>query len=95
MSRPELLAPPDIFYGQEESLKYSHNSRMIEIQSRMSERAIELLNLTEPSLILDLGCGSGLSGETISELGHTWIGIDVSASMLSVAATKNLSGDLI
>lgn len=30
-----------------------------------------------------LGCGSGLSGETISENGHHWIGLDISASMLS------------
>lgn len=29
------------------------------------------------------GCGSGLSGETISENGHQWIGLDISASMLS------------
>ncbi|WZZ31863.1 hypothetical protein YC2023_015264 [Brassica napus] len=28
-------------------------------------------------------CGSGLSGETISENGHRWIGLDISASMLS------------
>ena len=95
MSRPELLAPPEVFYGEEESQKYSHNTRMIEIQARMAERAIELLNLSEPGLILDLGCGSGLSGESISENGHAWIGIDVSSSMLSVASSRSLSGDLV
>ena len=30
-----------------------------------------------------LGCGSGLSGETITENGHRWIGLDISHSMLS------------
>ncbi|KAH0896710.1 hypothetical protein HID58_046278 [Brassica napus] len=30
-----------------------------------------------------MSCGSGLSGETISENGHRWIGLDISASMLS------------
>lgn len=28
------------------------------------------------------GCGSGLSGETISENGHHWIGLDISEAML-------------
>lgn len=35
------------------------------------------------NLYCGLGCGSGLSGETISENGHHWIGLDISASMLS------------
>jgi 18S rRNA (guanine1575-N7)-methyltransferase len=31
---------------------------------------------------LNAGCGSGLSGETLSEHGHQWIGLDISQSML-------------
>lgn len=31
------------------------------------------------------GCGSGLSGETLSENGHQWIGLDISQSMLSMS----------
>jgi hypothetical protein len=27
-------------------------------------------------------CGSGLSGETITEQGHYWVGIDISSHML-------------
>lgn len=51
----------------------------------MSERAIELLELEgeEPRLILDIGCGSGLSGEALDDAGHIWIGLDISTSMLS------------
>ena len=26
-----------------------------------------------PKLLLDLGCGSGLSGEALSERGHVWV----------------------
>ena len=57
---------------------------MIGIQNEMSNRAIELLALPEdqPCLVLDLGCGSGLSGECLEENGHFWIGIDISKSML-------------
>lgn len=31
-----------------------------------------------------LGCGSGLSGETLTESGHQWIGFDISPSMLGM-----------
>lgn len=30
--RPELTAPPEVFYNDEEARKYTTNSRMIEIQ---------------------------------------------------------------
>jgi len=95
--RPEHLAPPEIFYGVDEARKYTTNSRMIEIQEQMSTRALELLALPEdqPSLILDLGCGSGLSGEAIDEAGHRWIGFDISAAMLDVAAEREAEGDLL
>lgn len=53
----------------------------------MTERALELLNLPEESdmLLLDIGCGSGISGEVVSENGHYWVGFDISRSMLSIS----------
>lgn len=36
------------------------------------------------SCLIFVGCGSGLSGETLSEEGHHWIGLDISPSMLSM-----------
>ena len=41
------------------------------MQSRLTERAVELLSLPQdaaPKLLLDIGCGSGLSGEQLTEL---------------------------
>jgi len=69
---------------------------MIEIQMTMSERAVELLGLPEdqPCHLLDLGCGSGLSGEFLSEQGHTWVGVDISEAMLNVAKEKEVEGDI-
>jgi len=57
----------------------------MEIQSEMATRCIELLEIPddESRLILDIGCGSGLSGECLDENGHTWVGLDISQSMLS------------
>lgn len=95
--RPEYQAPPEIFYNMEEARKYTSNSRMIEIQSEMSERAIELLNLPEDEscMLLDIGCGSGLSGECLSEQGHIWIGIDISPAMLDIARQREIEGDVV
>ena len=66
MSRPEQVAPAEYFYDSTEAEKYTSNTRIIEVQAHMSQRAIDLLQLPEPgSLILDLGCGSGLSGSEL------------------------------
>ncbi|XP_033027558.1 probable 18S rRNA (guanine-N(7))-methyltransferase [Lacerta agilis] len=95
--RPEHRGPPELFYDETEARKYTHNSRMIEIQSQMSERAVELLCLPEdrPCFLLDVGCGSGLSGDYISEEGHCWVGMDISSAMLDVAAEREVEGDLM
>ena len=67
----------------------------------MTHRALELLALTRPSLILDIGCGSGLSGEILSSVPHSeggphiWIGMDISPSMLDIALQRDVEGDLL
>ena len=97
MPRPEDVGPPENFYDETEARKYTSNSRIIEVQQQMSHRAMSLLNLPEDEscLILDLGCGSGLSGEILEENGHFWIGCDISPNMLDVAADKELEGDVM
>lgn len=98
MSRPEGTQAPDAFYDETEARKYDSSSRMRNIQSEITERAIEMLSLPtdHPSYILDIGCGSGLSGEVLEEAGHYWTGIDISRSMLDVAAERDLeTGDLV
>ncbi|MCD7449791.1 hypothetical protein HAX54_001528 [Datura stramonium] len=60
-------------YNDDEARKYTSSSRIIDIQSQLTEGALELLALPDdgvPRLLLDIGCGSGLSGETITEHGH-------------------------
>ena len=57
-----------------------------------------MLGLSEdhPSYILDIGCGSGLSGEVLEAAGHYWTGLDISQSMLNIANNRDTErGDLI
>nr|CAI5862777.1 unnamed protein product [Callosobruchus analis] len=63
----------------------------------MSERAVELLVLPEDTscYLLDIGCGSGLSGSTLDDQGHFWIGMDISKAMLDVALEREVEGDLV
>jgi 18S rRNA (guanine1575-N7)-methyltransferase len=91
MARPEHLNPPDIFYNDTEAKKYATSNRMQAIQTLLSERAIELLNFSDdsPKLLLDIGCGTGLSGKVLEKKGHTWIGCDISKSMLDVGRAQN------
>ena len=45
--------------------------------------------------LVDVGCGSGLSGDRLTELGYQWIGMDISESMLQVAQDRNIEGGVI
>jgi|EP00505_MAST-04D_sp_SCG-Rhode-Island_P005394 18S rRNA (guanine1575-N7)-methyltransferase len=96
-TRPEYAAPPEIFYNEAEAVKYTRNTRMLKIQGIITERALELLNLPAgfPAMILDIGCGSALSGSIISEAGHGWVGMDISPDMLDVAVDREVEGDVI
>jgi 18S rRNA (guanine1575-N7)-methyltransferase len=96
MSRPEQIAPPEIFYNDIESRKYTASSRVQHIQAKMTLRALDLLNLEEGKThyLLDVGCGSGLSGEILTEEGQIWVGMDISADMLATALDREVDGDL-
>lgn len=96
-----LFSAADVHYDDTEARKYTTSSRIQNIQASMTRRALELLDLSSPSLILDIGCGSGLSGEMLSAVDpseggpHTWIGMDVSPSMLDIALQRDVEGDLL
>lgn len=63
-SRPEHAAPPEIFYDETEARKYTSSSRIIEIQGKLTKRALELLALPDdgiPRLLLDIGKLSSIS----------------------------------
>jgi len=69
------------------------DSRIAEIYEAANPRARDTdfyLSLagTNPSSVLDLGCGTGTLGCALAERGHRVIGVDPSAAMLAVARRK-------
>lgn len=101
-TRPELENPPEVYYNASEARKYTVSTRVRKIQRDMTIRALELLNLpldeaalaeglNRSALLLDIGCGSGLSGDVLTEQGHAWMGVDISADMLRIAKEDELN----
>lgn len=97
--RPELTGPPEEFYDEAEASKYAVSSRMATIQTTLAQRCLELLSLPSaddcPSLLLDIGCGTGISGTVITGAGHHWVGADISEPMLRIALDDETEGDLL
>jgi len=56
----------------------------------MTLRALEILQVQPPALVLDLGCGTGISMEVLIEKGYDVKGIDIAEPMLAIAAKKGL-----
>lgn len=88
MSRPEALGVcPSEYYDSKESQKYDNSSRADEIQTELSDRALELLQFDVtcgPQYLLDVGCGSGISSRCIEKAGHFWVGCDISLNMINL-----------
>jgi 18S rRNA (guanine1575-N7)-methyltransferase len=90
MSRPEINNPPELYYNETEAKKYDSSSRIMNIQAEITQRALEMLALPpgRSCYLLDIGCGSGLSGKEISSAGHYWVGCDISKAMLDIAVQQ-------
>ena len=70
---------------------------MIAIQEKMTKRALEILAIPKgkSKLLLDIGCGSGISGCVLGAKGHMWLGCDISRAMLQVASEREVEGDVL
>ena len=91
MPRPEDQGPADVYYNEENAELYARSARMNEVQVQLTDRALELLELQDDGLmLLDIGCGTGLSTAYLNECGYMTVGVDISLPMLEQNQTDNL-----
>merc|ERR1712183_557431 len=55
---------------------------------------LELPHRDRPYHLLDIGCGSTISGETVTKAGHILTGYDISQAMLDIALERETGIDL-
>lgn len=99
MPRPEHTGPPELFYDARAAEQYTRNTHVQAVQERITARALQILGLppgaARPCLVLDVGCGSGLSSAVIAAQGHLPVGVDVSPAMLALNPHGcNVEGDI-
>ena len=70
---------------------------MIGIQTQLAHRALQILAIPKgkKKLLLEIGCGSGISGNVLGSKGHMWLGMDISKAMLNVASEREVEGDVM
>ncbi|XP_041357553.1 probable 18S rRNA (guanine-N(7))-methyltransferase [Gigantopelta aegis] len=82
--RPELTSMQS---GVSKANVYIKASRAYTIQLELAQKAMDLLHLVcdvNPAIVLDLGCGSGISSKVIADRGHFPIGVDINPSVLKL-----------
>lgn len=79
------------YFGETAKI-YEKRMGLKKIKVKITMKAIELLSLPKNSYILDLGCGSGWSTETLYSQGYRVIGIDISKEMAKIAYQKGYIG---
>jgi SAM-dependent methyltransferase len=62
---------------------------MVKDTAESNDRALELLNLSAPSTVLEIGYGQGRTVARLIQRGHRVIGVDVSQTMVNQATARN------
>jgi SAM-dependent methyltransferase len=73
-----------------EDLAYIHDVGFRDYALRSTPGILEMLSdrQIQTGLVLELGCGSGLSAEVLYQAGYQVLGIDISEAMISIAQTR-------
>ena len=62
---------------------------MVKDTAPANDRAVELLQLTQPGTVLEVGFGQGRTASRLLSAGHRVVGTDVSATMVAQASARN------
>ncbi|MBI3775686.1 MAG: tetratricopeptide repeat protein [Gammaproteobacteria bacterium] len=90
--------PPDYVAGLFDQYAHEYDAHMTGVLGYNVPQQLRALvepHLARPPLaMLDLGCGTGLSGAVFHDLAHTLIGIDLSPKMISRARERDIYDQL-
>jgi SAM-dependent methyltransferase len=62
---------------------------MVKDTAESNDRALAMLDLTQPCTVLDVGFGQGRTAAVLLRAGHQVIGVDASATMVKQATARN------
>lgn len=62
---------------------------MVKDTADANDRALELLELTDPATVLEVGFGQGRTVAEVAKAGHRVIGVEVSETMVRQATARN------
>jgi len=90
--RPEEKYEDVFHYFKEERLEdYALSKNIQRIQTRITSRALEFLNLkSKDALILDAGCGPGFASLYLKELGYKVVAFDIISKFLYFYELKDV-----
>ncbi len=73
-----------------EDLAFIHDVGFNDYALKSAPGILKILaeNKIREGLIIDLGCGSGLSAQEFTKAGYDVLGIDISESMIAIARTR-------
>ncbi|MBD1845769.1 class I SAM-dependent methyltransferase [Cyanobacteria bacterium FACHB-63] len=73
-----------------EDLAYVHDVGFRDYALKSAPAILELLNDRQirSGLVMELGCGSGLTAEVLHQAGYQVLGIDISAAMIAIARSR-------
>ena len=92
--RPEDNFDAGNFYASDEGTTHREKNAIRTIQRRITARALELLAVEPPTLMLDAGCGSGFSSELAKEVGFKVNGFDLDRKMVEAARKKGIDAKI-
>lgn len=76
--------PAYLYYTGENLDKATSNPHYVNVQRKLTERALELIEIDNsiPQMILDVGCGTAISGQLLVERNQMFVGVDIAPEML-------------
>ncbi|MFU8797358.1 MAG: tetratricopeptide repeat protein, partial [Gammaproteobacteria bacterium] len=93
-----LMAPPayvKYLFDNYASFFDDHVQKILQYETPQKLKALFIRHCAHTPIeksfaVLDLGCGTGLSGAVFRDMAHYLVGIDLSPKMLAIARTKNI-----